>query len=71
MIDDLMYTRNKKRNRMIAIVITGLTAASQFVALPSVLNITVPLINKPLLAFLSSFGLIWVAYGLHKFKFGG
>lgn len=70
-MERLLYMRNKRKNRQVALVVTALVAISQFVALPAGINFVIPGINKPLLAFLSSFGLLWVAYGLWKFKFGG
>lgn len=65
----MLYNRNKRKNRQIALAITAVVALSKFIPLPFS-SVVVPLVNKPLLEVLGSFGLAWVAIGIYKHWIG-
>ena len=65
-LDNLIYLRNKKTNKQIALLICGISVVSQLFRLPS---IDLPVVGD-IFKLIRTAGIIWVAYGLWKHKLG-
>ena len=66
-MEELIYLRNKKKNRQIAMGIIGIVLASQLFSMPV---FVLPVVNMSLVKLASTVGLAWVLYGLWKHKLG-